>query len=237
MPQGSPPVANVQAALIEHELAERYLTPDPGTHYSLGRFTVGFEVEVVVMPKTVLQVAHEARRDIVSDETMERDVYAYIHQKCHSIGVGANIYIPDPTGHGPDYSVWNITSDNSIETNTSSMESSPQAPALFRVGVELISPIFVFNDDGWPSIVRRVFGALNEMHWRPNRSTGLHVHVGSRYRPFTLEEVKEIAKYVLVFEGKETHPERSFICTRRIRQFCRSETPSREHGHPKQSEQ
>jgi hypothetical protein len=25
----------------------------------------------------------------------------------------------------------------------------------------------------------RVFGALNEMHWRPYRSTGLHVHVAS----------------------------------------------------------
>ena len=214
MPQGSPIVANVQAALTENELQDRYLTKDPGINYSLGRFTIGFEVEVVVMPKTVLQVAQEAGRDIVSDEMMERDVYAYIRRKFHSIGLGANIYIPDPTGHGPDYSVWNITSDNSIETNTSSMESSPQAPRLFRVGVELISPIFVFINDEWPSTVRRVFGALNEMHWRPNRSTGLHVHVGSRYRPFTLKEVKEIAKYVLAFEGKETHPERSLIYTR-----------------------
>jgi len=224
LPQGFPIVASVPA-LTKNELEERYLTQHPGTNYSLGRFTIGFEVEVVVMSKTVLQVAQEAGRDSVSDEMMERDVYTYIRRKFLSIGVGANIYFPEPTGHGPDYSVWNITSDNSIETNTSSMEYSPQAPQIFRVGVELISPIFVFIDDGWPSTVRRVFGALNEMHWRPNRSTGLHVHVGSRDRPFTLEEVKEIAKYVLVFESEETHPERPLMCTRGIRQFCRSETP------------
>jgi hypothetical protein len=127
------------------------------------------------------------------------------------MGVGANVYFPEPTGHDPDYSVWNITSDNSIETNTSSMEYSPQAPQICRVGVELISliQVCVFIDDGWPSTgtVRRVFGALNEMHWRPNRTTGLHVHVGSRDRPFTLEEVKEKYVTVLVFESEETHSE------------------------------
>lgn len=64
-----------------------------------------------------------------------RDVYTYIRSKFHSIGVGANIYIPDPTGHGPDYSVRNIISDHCVETNTLSMESCPQAPGLFRAGI------------------------------------------------------------------------------------------------------
>jgi hypothetical protein len=55
--------------------------------------------------------------------------------------------------------------------------------------------------------VRRVFGALDEMHWRPNRTTGLQVHVGSRDGPFILEEVKEKYVTVLVFESEETHSE------------------------------
>jgi Putative amidoligase enzyme len=144
-------------------------------------YTMGFEVEVVIMHSTVSSAAEAAGRPQVLDNLMERDVYNYIRHKIIDLGLDANIHIPGPRGKSLDYNGWNITADNSIETNTSSMEYSPKTRRMLRVGVELISPVFVFHDPLWTSLVVRVFDSLNDMHWKPNRSTGLHVHgVGSQ---------------------------------------------------------
>jgi hypothetical protein len=81
------------------------------------------------------------------------------------------------------------------------MEQSPGENKMLRVGVELVSPVFVYRNPEWISAFREVLETLNNsIRWKPNRSTGLHVHVALEHRPFTLEEIKSFAKNVLIFE-------------------------------------
>lgn len=154
------------------------------------------------MHKTVREAVYAAGRETVVHHLMERDTYDFLRHRLNNIGVKSNIHIQGPSRHLPDYKVWNITSDNSIETQTSSMDDSPKNNRLCRVGIELISPIFHYNDPNWPSQIVTVFHNLNSLHLKANRSTGLHVHIGHESGSFELTEVKEIAKYVLVFESK-----------------------------------
>ena len=130
------------------------------------------------MHRTVTEAALAALRDEVVDAMMERDVYQFIQQKIQNLGMEANIHFKTPRSRTPNYSAWTITSDNSIQKNTSSMDPSPLSKRARRVGVELISPTFVFGDFEWTKEIKILFASLNEMHWKPNRSTGLHVHVG-----------------------------------------------------------
>ena len=134
-------------------------------------------------------------------ERVQGDVFTFVRKKICEVGREANVYIPGPTGNKPDYSKWNITEDSSIEMTTSSMEDSPDKKTIARVGIEIISPIFCIDDSSWMNEGKAVLTKLNELNWKPNRSTGLHVHVGIEGRKFTLEEVKAVAKYVIIFEG------------------------------------
>ena len=154
------------------------------------------------MHKTVREAVYAAGRRTVVYPLMERDTYDFLRHRLNNVGIKSNIHIQGPPGHLPDYEVWNITSDNSIETQTSSMDDSPKNNRLCRVGIELISPIFRYNDPNWPSQIVTVFRSLNFLHLKANRSTGLHVHIGRESGSFELSEVKKIAKYVLVFESK-----------------------------------
>ena len=161
-------------------------------------FTVGFEVEAVVLRRSVRDALRAVGRPVV--EQVQGDVFTFVRKKICEVGREANVYIPGPTGNKPDYSKWNIK-DNSIETSTSSMEDSPVNKTVTRVGIEIVSPIFCIDDSSWMDEVDIVLTKLNDLHWKPNRSTGLHVHVGIEEREFTLDEVKAIAKYVITFEG------------------------------------
>ena len=164
-------------------------------------FTIGFEVEVVVMSRSVQDAAKAIGRQGIVEAAMERDVFTFLKHMIQGLGKEASVYVPGPTHNVPDYKVWNITSDNSIEVTTTSMDDTPPKKRPIRVGVELISPKFCFTTSDWETDVITVFTSLNQLHWKPNRSTGLHVHVGVKGREFTLAELKGIAKYVLIFEG------------------------------------
>jgi len=76
---------------------------------------------------------------------IKRDIFNFLRQKIQSVGMQVNIYIPGPTHNVPDYKVWNITSDNSIETTTSSMDDLPPKKKTTSVAEELIYPTFCFN--------------------------------------------------------------------------------------------
>ena len=81
-----------------------------------------------------------------------------------------------------------------------SMHSSPDRFPI-RVGMELVSPVFQPGDD-WTLLVHTAMSTLNKSRILVNSSTGLHVHVGVQDRRFTLEELKRIAEFVIIFERK-----------------------------------
>lgn len=103
----------------------------------------GFEIQLVVMRISAQEATKAAGRPRVVDAMMGRDIYANIRTQMKKTGILATF---SPGKHKPDYSAWNITSDNSILTNTSSMEFTPKSKKIDRIGVEIISPIFTYND-------------------------------------------------------------------------------------------
>lgn len=151
------------------------------------------------MRDTVLEAVKAAGRKDVIDGFMNVDVYEYFRGHILKVGHPAKVYTPKKDGSTPDYTGWNVTYDVSIETNTSSTEESPGEKKMMRVGAELISPVFVYQNLKWVSDFRKVFGTY--VQWKPNRSTGLHVHISLEHRTFKLEEIKSLAKNILVFEG------------------------------------
>ncbi len=65
----------------------------------------------------------------------------------------AYLYIPSSTrGSGPNYDVWNITTDATISELTSGSESDLSAFQT-RFGFELISPVFDVIGDEWKEIL------------------------------------------------------------------------------------
>jgi hypothetical protein len=50
--------------------------------------------------------------------------------------------------------------------------------------------------------IRKVFEKLNELEFTSNRTTGLHVHIGIEGATYNIAQIREIAKLVLLFEGR-----------------------------------
>jgi hypothetical protein len=72
---------------------------------------------------------------------------------------------------------------------------------MLGVGMELISPIFVYRDAKWALGIRMVFERLNiSVYWKPDRSTGLYVYVALEHRMFALDEITSLAKSFLILK-------------------------------------
>jgi hypothetical protein len=116
-------------------------------------------------------------------------------------GVPVLLSLPQSTKDRPNYTVWNVTEDISIEELTSSSES-PLSPAPGH-GVELVSPTYRMEDD-WESEIQKVLCALADSALfgvTVNRSTGLHVHVGLGDMGLSLDNLRCVAKAVVHFES------------------------------------
>lgn len=94
-------------------------------------------------------------------------------------GVVAKPYMPTPTRGSPNYTIWNVVVDSTIQEVTSHSDASDSAyQSCFSI--ELVSPTYYETDKAsWKDNVHLALGGVNErVSWRANRSTGLHVHMG-----------------------------------------------------------
>jgi hypothetical protein len=160
--------------------------------------TFGFELELVVGSATVLAAAKSFGRSKIFLPTVDREVYSYFAKLLTEGGFQAEAYMPTSTRSCPDYRKWNFTNDSSIVDDTSSMEGSPSDIGC-RVGMELVSPVFRVHDE-WDDSIRNALMTLNRTDIRVNSTTGFHVHIGMEGRDFSIEEVKRLAQYVIIFE-------------------------------------
>ena len=104
----------------------------------------------------------------------------------------------------PDYSVWNITEDPSVEPNDCSQFAMHEVCQL-----ELISPIYKANSPDWEQDFRGVlheetFNPLDQpmIHFETNMFTHLHVHIGQGTNGFDFRTVRNLALLVLLFEDE-----------------------------------
>ena len=160
--------------------------------------TFGFELELVVGSQTVLAAAKSFGRTKIFLPTADREVYSYFAKLLTDGGCQAEAYLPTSTRSRPDYSKWNLTNDSSILDDTSSMEGSP-SDSHCRVGMELVSPVFSVREE-WENSTRNAVMRLNRTDIRVNSTRAFHVHIGVEGRNFTIEEVKRLAQYVIIFE-------------------------------------
>jgi len=137
-----------------------------------------------------------------------KDVVKLINES----GPKAALYLPTSLRTVPDFTVWNVTTDATINEVTSGSDSSESAMRN-RSGVEITTPTYVLATTDWESEVRVVLGYLQnafserKLVWKANRSTGLHVHVGRvsigdgvSQSTFSLDETRRIVKVVVKFE-------------------------------------
>lgn len=89
----------------------------------------------------------------------------------------AQIYIPSTTrGHGPDYTVWNVTTDITVSEATSGSDAGPEA-FRERFGFELISPVFDTGGDEWKAQVELATKSISKLiKWKGQEGE-------SQYRP------------------------------------------------------
>jgi hypothetical protein len=158
--------------------------------------TFGFELELVVAGSAVLATSKSFGRREVFLPAVHREVFRYFAKLLTDVGCEATAYLPTSTRSCPDYTKWNIT-NNSIKDHTSSGEGSP-TETDFQLGMELVSPVFKLSD-GWEAATRRALLRLNATDIRVNPTTVFHVHIG-KTGGLCLEEVKLLAKYIIIFE-------------------------------------
>jgi hypothetical protein len=107
----------------------------------------------------------------------------------------------------PDYTVWNVTTDDSINVYNYNSDTGMVEAWRTRFGFEIVTRIFSNTDSGrWRDEVRRGLRAISSaVRWTANSSTGLHVHIGAggQSARFSLDEVKKIAIFCCRFEGKK----------------------------------
>lgn len=177
--------------------------------------SVGVEVEAIILKyRSPLPSRDYARLELVA-------------KALEAGGLSARVFLPSSTRDIPDFSVWNVVMDVTIEEATSGSDASENT-ITERFGVEVVSPIFFTEMNTWAGQIRSAMQAVSlAFTWKANRSTGLHVHVGrGREDQFTLPQLKRLAIMVVRFEGKlpsspmtafrmTTHQMRWTLCTPR----------------------
>lgn len=161
-------------------------------------FSIGLEIEGIALARASSSTALPSRLE---------DQLSLVANALRDADIPSRVYIPSSTrGSGPDYDVWNITTDATISELTSGSESDLSVFQT-RYGFELISPIFNVVGDEWKNTLERALESIGDViKWKANRSTGLHVHLGHlKDAPgFTLEQLKRVAMLYCRFEGKRS---------------------------------
>lgn len=159
-------------------------------------FSVGLEIEGIASARASSPTPLPSRLE---------DQLSLVADALQDAGILSRVYIPSSTrGSGPNYDIWNITTDATISELTSDSESDLSAFKT-RFGFELISPVFDIVSDEWKGILDLALKSIGDVvKWKANRSTGLHVHLGHvKGAPgFSLEEVKRVPIFYCRFEGK-----------------------------------
>ncbi|KAK7394063.1 hypothetical protein QQX98_013153 [Neonectria punicea] len=127
-------------------------------------------------------------------------------------GLDCRVYFPSSTrGTGPDFSVWNVTTDATVIEATSG-SSTDSSAFQRRFGFEIITPVFYQTDNNsWIQELRSGISSIGDaVIWKANRSTGLHVHVGrgANDTAWTLQEIQKISAFCVRFEDAvdDLHP-------------------------------
>jgi hypothetical protein len=131
--------------------------------------SVGLEFEAVVLS---LKPAAEIPRSTQAQLQL-------IATAINTTGMAASPYMPTSTCGSPNYTIWNVVVDSTVQEVTlhsDALDSAYQS----RFGIELVSPTYYETDKaGWKDNVHLALGAVDKcVSWKANRSTGLHVHVG-----------------------------------------------------------
>jgi hypothetical protein len=161
-------------------------------HQDYNQVTFGVEIEFVARDK-------RSGTSTCSSHSM----LALCKDEVARSGVPVVLFLPQSNKDRPNYTVWNVTEDISIEELTSSSESLlSQAPGH---RVELVSPTYRIEDD-WKSEIQKVLCALTESALfgvTVNRSTGLHIHMDLGDSGLSLDNLRCVAKAVVHFESGE----------------------------------
>ena len=158
--------------------------------------SIGLEFEAIV-----LKVKFKGPEAVIS-RSVDKQLQL-IAAAISATGVAASPYMPTSTRASPNYTIWNVVVDSTIQEVTSHSDASDSAYQS-RFGIELVSPIYYETDkSGWKDDLHLVLAGVSErVSWKANRSTGLHVHVGrERDATFTLPQMKRLAVLVCRFEG------------------------------------
>ncbi|KAK0708943.1 hypothetical protein B0T26DRAFT_719905 [Lasiosphaeria miniovina] len=107
-------------------------------------FSIGLEIEGIALARasssTALPLRLEGQLSLVANALQD-------------VGMLSRVYIPSSTqGSGPNYDIWNITTDATISELTSGSELDLSAFQA-RFGFELISPVFDVVSDEWKGIL------------------------------------------------------------------------------------
>ncbi|KAL2669991.1 hypothetical protein Neosp_014870 [[Neocosmospora] mangrovei] len=130
-----------------------------------------------------IEIERVAMRGVGSSAPLPTQTDVQLNLLSHALddaGLESRVYLPSTTrGSGPDYSIWNVTMDITVNEATSGSEADG-TEFRRRFGFELISPIFRgIETNAWKDQLRAGMSAINQVvRWKANRSTGLHVHVG-----------------------------------------------------------
>jgi len=193
--------------------------------------TFGLELELVCTRHIPSDLESDCEYDD-NDDDPGRSLRDVLISKLHSVGVAVADRDDNDDDDPPiDYTRWNVSSDRSIEFKPSSAVSSLWGidtehivfPCVDRweleasgerygfADVELITPIFCWNDDRWRAQVRAVITAVTTGEFRSdvNVSCGLHLHVGRGTAGFNVTEAKRIAAGVTLLERRldRLHPQ------------------------------
>ncbi|KAI5847924.1 putative amidoligase enzyme-domain-containing protein [Morchella snyderi] len=146
---------------------------------------------------------------IIDNLTLEDglEVYRIVADALHPLACELGTGVVYQCGIEPPYApfintLFQVIDDLSIETSLkqdSDTETSiPLWEASNSAGIEVITPIM--RNDEWTFIVPEMMGVLRRsFDISFNRTTALHVHVGIG-RPYTLRDLKRVAKAVILFE-------------------------------------
>ncbi|RFU33814.1 hypothetical protein B7463_g2578, partial [Scytalidium lignicola] len=156
-------------------------------------FSVGIEIEGVALSR-----ATPSTKPLPTNVPAQLNLIA---DALSAAGMPARTYLPlSNRGLAPDYTIWNVAVDATINNVTSDTSDSSSTS---HYGFELVSPIFYDTDaTAWREVFcLGVRSVGNAVLWKTN-STGLHIHIGCGFgEQFSLHGIKKIAMLCCLFEA------------------------------------
>ncbi|KAH9981952.1 hypothetical protein BJV74DRAFT_887197 [Russula compacta] len=115
--------------------------------------SIGLEFETVVLslkPAAVIPKSSDAQLQVIADAIS-------------ATGVKAKVYIPTSTRSSPNYTLWNVVVDSTVQEVTSHSDPSDSA-FQSRFGVELVSPTYYETDKSRLEVGMSASQAIDTLH-------------------------------------------------------------------------